>query len=74
MNDHDLLIQLVSFLNRAVFVQGDTPSIIDMIQRYKDPPLTRAFPVAMRLTRAEYAQLTALMQSINKQLSDIHVA
>lgn len=74
MSDHELLQQIAAFLNRGVFVEGDKDSIIDMVQRYKDPPLTRVFPVCMRLTRAEYRQLTALMQTINTQLSKEHVA
>ncbi len=69
MTDTELLKQLAAFLNRAVFVAGDTASIADMVQRYKDPPLTRAFPIAMKLTRAEHRQLTALMQTINERFN-----
>lgn len=67
-NDHELLQQLADFLNSRTFIHGDEASIRDMVLRYGNPPLTRLYQVAMRLTVAELNQLNSLMQKVNNHL------
>lgn len=65
----DELLQLLALLNKAQYVEGDEKSIADMVTRYQNPPFTRAFPVCIRLSRAEYAKFTQLMKKINASIA-----
>lgn len=64
MTDRELLEQLFQALVGHKFVQGDEASIMDMVQRYKQPPLTRHFQVVMQMTRSDYDRLGALLEKI----------
>lgn len=71
--DRELLEALSAFLNARDFIYGDKNSIMDMVQRYGNPPLTRHYQVAMRLTVAEVNQLNALMREVNEHLNPVEV-
>jgi hypothetical protein len=68
--DRDLLTALVALLNAPRYIEGDKTSIGDMVKRYGNPPLTRAYPIAMKLTRAEYLRLGSLLQQVNARLAN----
>lgn len=71
--DRELLQQLADFLNARDFVYGDKNSIMDMVQRYGNPPLTRHYQVAMRMTIAETRKLNILLRQINEHLQPTEV-
>lgn len=74
MNEAQALAQLASILNKAQFVEGDRGSIDDMVTRYAYPPFTRAYPICIRLSRTEYAQITALMKEINQHFASLETS
>lgn len=68
MTDRELLIELFTLLVNRKFIQGDKDSILDMVQRYKQPPMTRLHQVAMQMTRADYDRLGDLLETIAAHL------
>lgn len=64
----DEIAQLITLLNRVQLIEGDKDTIGDMVTRYQNPPFTRAYPICIRLSRAEYAKLSQLMQKLNKMV------
>lgn len=67
--ERDLLIQLCHFLSTKQMVAGDEKSIADMVRRYKSPPFTKAFPVALRLTMQDTYTLNDLLTQAHDLLS-----
>lgn len=66
--DRELLVQLFGFLFKRNFILGDPDAVRDMVQRYKQPPVTMLNRVAMQLTEQEYRNLDALLKKINRHL------
>ena len=64
MTDRELLQELFNFLVKRSYVQGDEAGIMDMVQRYKQPPLTRYHQVCMQMTQADYRNLENLLERI----------
>jgi len=62
--DRELLQELFNFLVKRNYVQGDEAGIMDMVQRYKQPPLTRYHQVCMQMTQADYRNLENLLERI----------
>lgn len=62
MNEHQLLSALVNFLTTKQIVQGDKDSLLDMVKRYKAPPISMAFPVALRMSVADSHKLNDLLR------------
>lgn len=70
MTDREALEQLYAFLSGRTYVQGDQNSIMDMVQRYKQPPLSMRNQVAMQMTVSEYNRLDELMKRIVTHLKE----
>lgn len=68
MNERELLIHLCQFLATKQIVVGDKPSILDMTQRYQQPPFTLAFPACIRLTMQDTHTLNELLKQAYEQL------
>lgn len=68
--ERELLARLCHFISTKQLVQGDRDSILDMCQRYKSPPFTIAFPVAMRMSVSDSYQLNELMKLAHAALSE----
>ena len=66
--DRELLIQLAGLLAKRNFITMDDDSLTDMVQRYKNPPLTAYNRVAMQLTVNEYNALATLLNKIEEHL------
>ena len=62
--DKELLQELFNFMVKRSYVQGDEAGIMDMVQRYKQPPLTRYHQVCMQMTQADYRNLENLLERI----------
>jgi len=62
MTEHQLLSALVDFLTTKNIVQGDKDSLLDMVKRYKAPPISMAFPVALRMSVADSHKLNDLLR------------
>lgn len=69
LNERDLLALLCHFITTRQFVTGDKASIEDMVVRYKYPPLTLLFPVAIRLSVKDSDQLNELLKQAHELLS-----
>lgn len=74
MSDRELLQRLFDMLRQRNFILGDEASVRDMVQRYRQPPVTLHQRVAMQLTVAEYQALAALLSEINQHLKEETVA
>lgn len=68
MTDRELLEKLFNFLAGRKFIQGDDVSIMDMVKRYKNPPFSRVYPIAMQLTPREYDKLTDIFKQVADHL------
>lgn len=64
MTDRELLEKLFFMLVKRNFVEGDEASTRDMVKRYKQPPLTMYHRVVMQMTKAEYDQLSKLLEEV----------
>jgi len=64
MTDRELLQELFNIMVKRSYIQGDEVSIMDMVQRYKQPPLTRYHQVCMQMTQADYRNLENLLERI----------
>lgn len=71
MTDHELLLALYTFMKNRTFIGGDEASVKDMVQRYKQPPLTMLNRVAMQMTVNDYNLLVAIMQRIQGHLEPV---
>lgn len=67
--DRELLQALFQFMVGRNYIQGDRDSILDMVARYKQPPLTRHFTCIMQMTRSDYDRLYALLTKIDQHLN-----
>lgn len=76
MTDRELLTALHTFIRRRSFITMENASLTDMVQRYKNPPLTALNRVAMQMTAQEFNALNDLMQAIDDQLKaeEAHVS
>lgn len=70
MTDREFLEQLFAFLSGRTHIRGDRESIMDMVQRYKQPPLSMRNQVAMQMTAADYNRLGELMKRIETHLKE----
>jgi hypothetical protein len=61
MSERELLKAFYNFVATKDIVQGDKDSMKDMAQRYKNPPISMAFPVVMRMTVQDSHTLNDLM-------------
>lgn len=66
--DHELLTRLYEFLHVRTFITADVESVVDMTQRYKNPPMTRLNRAAMQMTMKEYNRLMELLKEIKEHL------
>lgn len=71
MTEREMLQKLFDFMAGRNFIAGDTDSVKDMVRRYKQPPLTMHFRVAMQMTKTEYDTLYALLTEIQPYLYPI---
>lgn len=67
--DRELLVELFDFLKNRSFIMGDKEGVRDMALRYKQPPLTMYYRIAMKMTIDDYNQLAALMNRIDEHLN-----
>ena len=70
MTDRELLQRLTSFLNNRPVIVGDKATIDDMFQRYMNPPFTAYYRCAIRLTKNEYNEISALLAKIDEHLKE----
>lgn len=68
MTDRELLEKLFKAVADNKYIQGDRDSIMDMVQRYKNPPFTMAFPFAMLMTPNKYNALAQTMADVAEHL------
>lgn len=62
MPDKELLKQWFDFFVSLKIMEGDRESVMDMVARYKNPPLTMLRRYAMLMTRADYDKLETLLE------------
>ncbi len=72
MTDRELLERLYAFLTTKAYITADKESVVDMCQRYKNPPMTLLNRSAMRMTLKEYAALNDLLKQVKEQLEPEH--
>lgn len=68
MTDREFLEKLAAILNRSSLIMADEASIRDMVQRYKNPPLSLRSRAALRLTVNDLNALQKLMPQVNEHL------
>lgn len=68
MTDRELLEKLFKALLGNKFIQGDRDSIMDMVQRYKNPPFTIIYQVAMLMTVNKSNELRNTMVEVAEHL------
>jgi hypothetical protein len=64
----ELLAELYNFMRKRTFIVGQRETVMDMVKRYQNPPLTMRQIVGMQMTSAEYQQLGALLKRISEAL------
>jgi hypothetical protein len=69
MTDRELLEQLFKFLSKRRFVEMEGEALLDMVRRYKNPPLTRVFPVGMQMSQHDYKRLGDILKRIQDHLN-----
>jgi hypothetical protein len=73
--DRELLEKLYGFMLGKNFVSiPDTKALRDMVTRYKQPPLTMHYRVAMQMTVNDYDQIFAILTEIHEYLTPIQKA
>lgn len=65
------LLQLYSFLRARTFIVGERETVMDMVRRYQNPPLTLHRIVAMQMTQGEYQELERLLERIAKATAPV---
>jgi hypothetical protein len=70
MNDRELLAEIYEFLRHRNYITVDKKSVVDMVQRYQNPPLTLLNRAAMQMTLSEYAAFSKLLKRIGEQLKE----
>lgn len=70
MTDREALEQLYAFMSGRTYIAGDKESIMDMVQRYKQPPLSMRNQIAMQMTANDYNRLGELMKRIEAHLKE----
>ena len=73
MNERELLIALYNFIVTKQIVQGDNDSLKDMAQRYKNPTISMAFPVVIRMTVPDSHVLNELLKKAKVLLDSTEV-
>ena len=73
MTDRELLQQLFAFMASRNYIGGDPDSIVDMVKRYKQPPLTMYFRIGMQMTVVEYQALLILLSKIQEHLKPVEI-
>lgn len=68
MTEREMLQKLFDFMVARNYVGGDVDSVRDMVKRYKQPPLTMHYRVAMQMTVNEYDALFPLLTEIQQYL------
>lgn len=69
MTERELLVQLCHFITTKQIVTGDRDTIRDMVTRYKSPPFTAAFPVAIRMSMRDTHILNDLLKQAEALLN-----
>ena len=64
----ELLAELYNFMREREYILGDKTSITQMTKTFKNPPLTARSPVAMKMSKADYVKLNALLKRIGEAL------
>lgn len=68
MTDRELLEQMYAFFVGRNFVKGDTTSVMDMVKRYQQPPLTMHQRVCAQMTESEYDRFSKLLIRVRHHL------
>lgn len=69
LNERELLALLCHFIQTKQLILGDNESIRDMVKRYKQPPFTLLFPVAMQMTVKDVDDLNRILKQAYKLLN-----
>lgn len=64
----ELLAELYNFMRKRTYIVGERETVMDMVKRYKNPPLTMRNIVGMQMTAGEYKQLGELLKRIEGAL------
>lgn len=65
---NELLAELYNFMRKRTFIVGERETVMDMVKRYKNPPLTMRNIVGMQLTKREYDELGKLLKRVGEAL------
>lgn len=74
MTDRELLEKVFRFLAKRNYVALDDASIVDMVTRYQNPPLTRLHRICMQMTVNDYKELETLLEQIKEQFNPDRLA